>query len=129
MSVGLSVVHGGWWVGGGWWVVGGGWVAGREGRRDVWSADSVCLFAGTFVSESMRDLYPKSVMVNQVVWPHRSGGVIVQAYNVLLTVSHLQEASKQPQPSVPPVSLPPPGRDARGPSFLTGGRCDHSHGE
>jgi len=58
---------------------------------------------GTFVSEAMRGLYPKAMMANQVIWPHRTGGVIVQCYNAVLTLSHLQEVreeSLQPNPNL-----------------------------
>jgi len=48
---------------------------------------------GTYLSEALRGSHPKATMLNHVVWPHHSGGVIVQAYNALLTLSHLQQVS------------------------------------
>ena len=48
---------------------------------------------GARVTESLRDCYPHSILVNQVVWPYASGEVIVQDYNTLLTIAHLQKVS------------------------------------
>lgn len=48
---------------------------------------------GARVTECLRERYPHSTLVNQVVWPYASGEVIVQDYNTLLTTSHLQRAS------------------------------------
>ncbi len=48
---------------------------------------------GTKVSEEIKDLYSKSILVNQIVWPYNSGEVIVQDYNTLLTAAHLQRVS------------------------------------
>ena len=39
--------------------------------------------------ESLRDMSPKSCMVNLAVWPYQKGEVILQNYNVLLTMSSL----------------------------------------
>ncbi|GAB5373325.1 hypothetical protein AAMO2058_001741400 [Amorphochlora amoebiformis] len=48
---------------------------------------------GAYTSELMRDVYPKSLIINQVVWPYTSGDVIVQGYNSILTLSHLTRVS------------------------------------
>lgn len=48
---------------------------------------------GARVTESLRDCYPNSILVNQIVWPYASGEVIVQDYNTLLTTAHLQKVS------------------------------------
>lgn len=48
---------------------------------------------GAYVTELLRDHYPKAVLVNPVVWPYATGEVIVQNYNALLTTSHLSSSS------------------------------------
>ncbi|ETV82264.1 hypothetical protein H257_04963 [Aphanomyces astaci] len=48
---------------------------------------------GSFVCDSLRELYPTSYLLNTVVWPYRSGEVIVQNYNTLLTMACLSESS------------------------------------
>ena len=48
---------------------------------------------GTYITETLRDEYPNSVLVNPVIWPYASGEVIVQNYNALLTTSHLSQSS------------------------------------
>ncbi|ORZ34097.1 Tubulin/FtsZ, GTPase domain-containing protein [Catenaria anguillulae PL171] len=48
---------------------------------------------GTYITEQLRREYPESMIVNQVVWPFSSGEVIVQHYNVILTLSRLQKVS------------------------------------
>lgn len=48
---------------------------------------------GTYVSERLRDEYPKVQLVNQVVWPYSIGEVIVQNLNALLSLAHLHAAS------------------------------------
>ena len=35
----------------------------------------------------------QAFMVNQVVWPYRTGEVIVQNYNAVLTLSHLYQTA------------------------------------
>ncbi|RHY89279.1 hypothetical protein DYB35_006586 [Aphanomyces astaci] len=47
----------------------------------------------SFVCDSLRELYPTSYLLNTVVWPYRSGEVIVQNYNTLLTMACLSESS------------------------------------
>ncbi|RHY69428.1 hypothetical protein DYB38_007584 [Aphanomyces astaci] len=49
--------------------------------------------SGSFVCDSLRELYPTSYLLNTVVWPYRSGEVIVQNYNTLLTMACLSESS------------------------------------
>ncbi|KAF0709533.1 hypothetical protein AaE_012850, partial [Aphanomyces astaci] len=44
-------------------------------------------------SLGLRELYPTSYLLNTVVWPYRSGEVIVQNYNTLLTMACLSESS------------------------------------
>lgn len=48
---------------------------------------------GTFITELLRDGYPRASILNPVIWPYLSGDVIVQNYNALLTMAHLSEAS------------------------------------
>ncbi|ETW04143.1 hypothetical protein H310_04499 [Aphanomyces invadans] len=48
---------------------------------------------GSYVCDSLRELYPSSYLLNSVVWPYRSGEVIVQNYNTLLTMACLSESS------------------------------------
>lgn len=48
---------------------------------------------GTYVTECLRDAYPHSFILNQVVWPYGTGEVIVQNYNAVLTLAHLYKAS------------------------------------
>ncbi len=46
--------------------------------------------AGTYISEALRDEYPSTCILSNCIWPHESGEVIVQSYNVLLTLSYLE---------------------------------------
>ncbi|XP_042197921.1 tubulin delta chain isoform X1 [Callorhinchus milii] len=48
---------------------------------------------GTYVTGCLRDTYPNSFILNHVIWPHRTGEVIVQNYNSVLTLSHLYQSS------------------------------------
>ncbi|KAK7477418.1 hypothetical protein BaRGS_00031320 [Batillaria attramentaria] len=48
---------------------------------------------GAYVSEMLREEFPQAFMVNQVVWPYRTGEVIVQNYNAVLTLSHLYQTA------------------------------------
>ena len=48
---------------------------------------------GTYVTQCLRDEYPHSFIVNQVVWPYTMGEVIVQNYNAMLTLSHLYQTT------------------------------------
>ena len=48
---------------------------------------------GAFITECLRDEFPHSFIVNQVVWPYSMGEVIVQNYNAVLTLSHLYQCS------------------------------------
>ena len=48
---------------------------------------------GAKITEVLSDVYPHSVITNQIVWPYSSGEVIVQDYNTILTTAHLQKAS------------------------------------
>lgn len=48
---------------------------------------------GAYVTECLRDCFPHSTIMNQVVWPYASGEVIVQGYNTILTTAHLQKVS------------------------------------
>ncbi|XP_013394040.1 tubulin delta chain isoform X2 [Lingula anatina] len=44
---------------------------------------------GAYITQCLRDEYPHSFIMNQVVWPYNTGEVIVQNYNALLTLSQL----------------------------------------
>ncbi|KAK3723858.1 hypothetical protein RRG08_008662 [Elysia crispata] len=48
---------------------------------------------GAFITQSLRDEYPHSFILNQVVWPYNTGEVIVQNYNAILTLSHLHDTA------------------------------------
>ena len=48
---------------------------------------------GCYLSECLRDEFPHCFLMNQVVWPHSTGEVIVQNYNTLLTLQKLYEVS------------------------------------
>ena len=48
---------------------------------------------GAYVTERLREQYPRVTIVNHVVWPYASGEVIVQNYNALLTTAHLHDSS------------------------------------
>ncbi|KAA6374534.1 MAG: putative tubulin delta chain [Streblomastix strix] len=49
--------------------------------------------AGTRLAEILRDNYKSSFLVNQVAWPFSTGEVVVQNYNGILSLSHLNEVS------------------------------------
>eukprot|EP01105_Mastigella_eilhardi_P020919 TRINITY_DN5021_c0_g1_i6.p1 TRINITY_DN5021_c0_g1~~TRINITY_DN5021_c0_g1_i6.p1 ORF type:complete len:476 (+),score=109.97 TRINITY_DN5021_c0_g1_i6:54-1430(+) len=46
---------------------------------------------GTYVTEMLRSEYRKSLLLNGVVWPYSTGEVIVQNYNVCLSLSHVMQ--------------------------------------
>ncbi|KAG8587879.1 hypothetical protein GDO81_005806 [Engystomops pustulosus] len=48
---------------------------------------------GTFITSCLRDAYPTSLLLNEVIWPYGTGEVIVQNYNSILTLSHLYQSS------------------------------------
>lgn len=48
---------------------------------------------GTYISQCVRDEFPHTSMVNQVVWPYSMGEVIVQNYNAVLTLSQLYQST------------------------------------
>ncbi|XP_068934282.1 tubulin delta chain isoform X4 [Petaurus breviceps papuanus] len=48
---------------------------------------------GAFLTQNLRDAYPNSFIINQVIWPYGTGEVIVQNYNSILTLSHLYRSS------------------------------------
>lgn len=48
---------------------------------------------GAYVTGCLRDEFPHSFILNQVVWPYGTGEVIVQNYNAILTLSHLYKCS------------------------------------
>ncbi|XP_072043781.1 tubulin delta chain-like [Amphiura filiformis] len=48
---------------------------------------------GTCVSQALRDEYPHTVLMNQLIWPHSSGEVILQNYNTILSLAHLYQCS------------------------------------
>lgn len=47
--------------------------------------------AGVHVTKSLREHFGSSFIVNGVVCPYSSGEVIVQNYNTVLTVAHLDD--------------------------------------
>ncbi|XP_043910467.1 tubulin delta chain [Protopterus annectens] len=48
---------------------------------------------GTYITQCLRDAYPKSFFLNEVIWPYGTGEVIVQNYNSVLTLSHLYQSA------------------------------------
>ncbi|XP_075051402.1 tubulin delta chain [Mixophyes fleayi] len=48
---------------------------------------------GTFITRCLRDAYPNSLLLNEVIWPYGTGEVIVQNYNSILTLAHLYQSS------------------------------------
>ncbi|XP_072273393.1 tubulin delta chain [Pyxicephalus adspersus] len=48
---------------------------------------------GTFITKCLRDAYPNSFLLNEVIWPYGTGEVIVQNYNSILTLSRLYQTS------------------------------------
>ena len=48
---------------------------------------------GARVTNVLKDDFPDAIIANHVVWPFSSGEVIVQNYNSVLTLSHLQQSS------------------------------------
>ncbi|KAM8853194.1 LOW QUALITY PROTEIN: tubulin delta chain [Synchiropus picturatus] len=48
---------------------------------------------GTFLTQALRDAYPNSFILNQLTWPYRSGEVILQNYNSVLSLSRLYPLS------------------------------------
>jgi len=48
---------------------------------------------GAHIVERLREDFSKSTMLNIAVWPYQSGEVILQNYNVLLTLNSLLQES------------------------------------
>ncbi|XP_072317212.1 tubulin delta chain [Eucyclogobius newberryi] len=48
---------------------------------------------GTYVTQQLRDIFPKSFILNHLTWPYGSGEVIVQNYNSVLTLAKLYRLS------------------------------------
>jgi tubulin delta len=48
---------------------------------------------GTYLTERIRNEYPRSCIINPVIWPFSSGEVTIQNYNFILTLSKLYEHS------------------------------------
>ncbi|XP_076591436.1 tubulin delta chain isoform X2 [Chaetodon auriga] len=48
---------------------------------------------GTYITQCVRDIYPKSFILNHLTWPYGTGEVIVQNYNSVLTLVHLYQLS------------------------------------
>lgn len=48
---------------------------------------------GSYYTEHLRDQYPRSTILNSCVWPFSTGEVILQNYNILLTLNKLYEYS------------------------------------
>ena len=43
---------------------------------------------GSFITETLRDLYPRAAQINNVVCPYTDGEVAVQNYNAVLSLAH-----------------------------------------
>ena len=48
---------------------------------------------GTHLAERLRDDYPRANLINIAVWPYMTGEVVLQNYNVLLTLNGLMTHS------------------------------------
>ncbi|XP_022052884.1 tubulin delta chain [Acanthochromis polyacanthus] len=48
---------------------------------------------GAYVTQCLRDVYPTTFILNHLTWPYRTGEVIVQNYNSVLTLAHLYQLS------------------------------------
>ncbi|XP_072163377.1 tubulin delta chain-like [Diadema setosum] len=48
---------------------------------------------GTHITQCLKDRYPQALLLNQLVWPHSSGEVILQNYNAILSLAHLYECT------------------------------------
>lgn len=48
---------------------------------------------GSFLTEKLADFYPSTSLINTVVWPYRSGEVVVQNYNAMLTMASLADVA------------------------------------
>ncbi|XP_074642872.1 tubulin delta chain-like [Tubulanus polymorphus] len=48
---------------------------------------------GTYLTRTLRDEFPHSFILNQVVGPYNTGEVIVQNYNAVLSLAHLYSSS------------------------------------
>ena len=48
---------------------------------------------GAYITQCLKDEFPRAFLLNQVVWPYSMGEVIVQNYNAVLTLSHLYRSS------------------------------------
>ncbi|KAK2948906.1 putative Tubulin delta chain [Blattamonas nauphoetae] len=48
---------------------------------------------GTHLSEILHDEFPSKILINQVAWPFISGDVVVQHFNGMLTLAHLNQVS------------------------------------
>ncbi|KAG7226113.1 hypothetical protein INR49_018724 [Caranx melampygus] len=48
---------------------------------------------GTYITQCLREDYPKSFILNHLTWPYGTGEVIVQNYNSVLTLAHLYPLS------------------------------------
>lgn len=48
---------------------------------------------GSYYTEVLRDLYPRTCIINNVVWPFSTGEVTLQNYNFLLTLNKLYQHS------------------------------------
>ncbi|ORX59285.1 tubulin nucleotide-binding domain-like protein [Piromyces finnis] len=48
---------------------------------------------GSYFTEMLRKDYPYSTIVNLAVWPYQTGEVVVQNYNIILSIAHLYKYS------------------------------------
>lgn len=44
---------------------------------------------GSFITHSLRRLWPEAFIINQLVFPYTTGEVVLQNYNIILTISNL----------------------------------------
>ena len=42
---------------------------------------------GTYISEQVKEAYPKKPLINIAIWPYSTGEIIVQNYNTALSLS------------------------------------------
>ena len=49
---------------------------------------------GAYVTQMLHDEFPGCLLMNQTVWPHSTGEVILQSYNTLLSIAHLAEVRR-----------------------------------
>ncbi|OUM60559.1 hypothetical protein PIROE2DRAFT_13673 [Piromyces sp. E2] len=48
---------------------------------------------GSYFTEKLRQDYPYSTILNLAIWPYQTGEVVVQNYNIILSIAHLYKYS------------------------------------